>query len=469
MSNKHLSVLVIEDNEGDFVLIEDYLIESYIKIHIEHCVDFSTAKDSLKQNNNKYIAILLDLNLPDLSGVELINEVLKICKDTPVIVLTGYADINMARKSLEIGVYDFLIKDEINSSLLQKSIDFSLSRKNFISQLESERENYKQLFNFSPESIWVYDSKTYQILDINIATLNQYEYTLDELRDMHIYDLFPTEHVHHFMKKLDLSSDKQKSTYSGVFRLKKKTGELVTVEIYSADIKYLSRNCKMILSFDITEKKKLLEEIQVTSYEVEKRERERVSLSLHNGLQQILVASLIRINLINTKIEDVLDEPSYLIFEEGVKLLKEGIQTARTVAHELMPIEIEEQGLSFAIETILERYSSLKLKFKYEKNYDLESLSSNLKIIIFRMIQEVVNNIIKHAEASEANIQLNEKNKMLFLQISDNGKGFDAEHIQSKSLGLRSLKSMVNLVDGMIKINSSPGKGTTLKITLPIQ
>lgn len=96
MKSSNLSILVIEDNEGDFVLVEDFLIETYNEIHIQHCVDFNTAEECFKQNEDQYAAILFDFNFPDSNGIELISEVLQICKDTPVIVLTGYADINLA-------------------------------------------------------------------------------------------------------------------------------------------------------------------------------------------------------------------------------------------------------------------------------------------------------------------------------------------------------------------------------------
>ena len=245
-----MSVLVIEDNEGDFTLVEDFLIETYTKIQIQHCVDLSTAKKYLRQSSDHYTAILLDLNLPDASGIELINEVLRICKDSPVVVLTGYADLTLARESLELGVYDFLIKDEMNPSLLQKSIDFSLSRKNFRSQLEAERENYKALFNLSPQPMWLIHPENFKILDVNEATIEKYGYSFDECLSLTLMDLHPEGEREPLHEKLLINSDRK---IKNQFTQLKKNGEQIKVELSVKKMEFNSGQKGIIVqSTDIT-------------------------------------------------------------------------------------------------------------------------------------------------------------------------------------------------------------------------
>lgn len=249
-SSNNQSVLVIEDNEGDFILIEDFLIESFKKIHIQHCTNFSTAKKYLVQSNHKYSAILLDLNLWDLSGIELISEVLKICKNTPIIVLTGYADISLAKQSLELGVYDFLIKDEITPSLLQKSINFSRSRKNFISQLRGERENYKTLFNLSPQPMWLLQPDNLKILDVNEATIEKYGYSIEECLSLTLMDLHPPEERESLVNMLEESHDRNANNH---FTQLKKSGEELRVELSIKKMKFTTGKEGIIVqSTDIT-------------------------------------------------------------------------------------------------------------------------------------------------------------------------------------------------------------------------
>lgn len=140
-----LSIVVIEDNPGDFILIEDYLYEKFNNITIKQYTDYKTVLKNFQNEGSKCDLILLDLNLPDMSGIELINNVNTLSSHTPIIILTGYADLPLAKRSLELGVYDFLVKDEVNPALLHKSIEFAISRSSYIRQIKSQNEKLKNI------------------------------------------------------------------------------------------------------------------------------------------------------------------------------------------------------------------------------------------------------------------------------------------------------------------------------------
>jgi response regulator RpfG family c-di-GMP phosphodiesterase len=123
--SENLSVLIIEDNLGDFVLIEDYLLEKFKQINI---ITRIIQIQSITYNSTEQISvILLDLHLPDRK-VELINGILS-CFRIPIIILTGYSDLTIAKKSLQIG--RLLNKNEINTIKL-------LNRNSFVNQIEDE-------------------------------------------------------------------------------------------------------------------------------------------------------------------------------------------------------------------------------------------------------------------------------------------------------------------------------------------
>lgn len=132
MNNKSLtaiSVLVVEDNMGDFVLIEAYMSEKFERFELIHA---KTAQEAVNQllsfEKNKLDVILLDLSLPDNSGEALIQKIVSVSELTPIIILTGFEDLKFSIKSLSLGVSDYLIKDELNSTLLQKSILYTYER-----------------------------------------------------------------------------------------------------------------------------------------------------------------------------------------------------------------------------------------------------------------------------------------------------------------------------------------------------
>ena len=143
---KYLSVIVLEDNEGDFGLLEVYLIDAYQTIKIRRCGTFNDFIH-LKETNPdfNFDVILLDLHLPDSSGIQLIEQLLSMNLKIPIIILTGYAELRLAKESLKLGVEDFLIKDEISPGILYKSIGYALSRSSYIKQIQAQNEKLRQI------------------------------------------------------------------------------------------------------------------------------------------------------------------------------------------------------------------------------------------------------------------------------------------------------------------------------------
>ncbi|MBZ9650930.1 response regulator [Psychroflexus montanilacus] len=258
-TDKCNSVLVIEDNQSDFFLLEDFLIEKYHNIKITHSDDFQGAADFLTCNT--FALVLLDLHLPDLSGLELIKKVLHHSSKTPVIILTGYSDINLAQKSLKLGVFDFLVKDEINPTLLHKSIEFALSRRSYIEQIEQEIHNYERLFNFSPQPTWLLDLNSLRIINANFSATSHYGYSLAKFKKMSFLDLHPKCEKEIVEKKMKANvKDKRNYDYTHVLQ----DGEHIDVKIYCGEVKKISQGDVIIVQTnDITETLKYIETIEL--------------------------------------------------------------------------------------------------------------------------------------------------------------------------------------------------------------
>ncbi len=140
-----LSIIVVEDNPGDYILIEDYLIEMFRNVTIKQFANYKSASSFLKSEDCNCDLILLDLHLPDMGGIELIKNMIALSSQIPIIILTGYGDLPLAKKSLELGVYDFLVKDEVNPTLLHKSVEFALSRSSYFEQIENQNEKLRNI------------------------------------------------------------------------------------------------------------------------------------------------------------------------------------------------------------------------------------------------------------------------------------------------------------------------------------
>ncbi len=133
---KNYDLLIIEDNDGDFLLIHDFLAEQMFSPRVTRVKSLKQAKEVLAEQNNTYDIVLLDLFLPDGDGEALIVEIVSLCPDSPVVVLTGCANIEFGIRSLSLGILDYLVKEEINAPSLFKSIVFNIERKKTRRSLE---------------------------------------------------------------------------------------------------------------------------------------------------------------------------------------------------------------------------------------------------------------------------------------------------------------------------------------------
>ena len=241
--------LIIEDNQGDFVLIKDYLNEEFLEPAIEQAKTFTAAKEYFK-NKTSFDTILLDLSLPDANGELLVHEMVQLAGQTPIIVLTGYSDKDFGIKTLSLGISDYLLKDELTAAQLHKSIAYSIERRRINSELKESEENYRNLFDLSPVPMCVYNWETYKFLNVNKAAVERYGYSKKEFLAMTLSDLMPVEDQHKTKEETGFAV-KIKDFKKGVFRHIKKNGEIIDVEIHS-DVYSAKHKSRLILCNDIT-------------------------------------------------------------------------------------------------------------------------------------------------------------------------------------------------------------------------
>lgn len=250
VDDKNYNILVIEDNFGDFFLLEEYLKEKIKQPNIQHFERFSEFKE-MKDDVNKYDIIFLDLSLPDKSGEELVEDVLNISKNIPVVVLTGYSDFSFALKAIALGASDYLLKDELNSIALYKSIVYNIERfKNIIKIKESE-QLYADLFQLSPQPIFVIDAETFHIIDINKACEELYGFKKEELTDQSIKIILDENNI-------DFDS------HETIIRQNhfKKNKDIIVAEVKYNKIIHNGKEAIIVVSNDITKSIEHLEEIE---------------------------------------------------------------------------------------------------------------------------------------------------------------------------------------------------------------
>ena len=266
--NRIYNILVVEDNPGDCMLIEEFLEEQIAAPRLTIVSSFTRAKEHIEaQTEQKHFdVILLDLTLPDVSGEPLIREVLSLQVTIPVIVLTGYADMRFSVRSLSLGVADYILKDDLNASILYKSIIYSIERKTFINELKESERRYRELFQLTPQPMWVLDLNTQDIMDVNEAAIRHYGYTRSEFLNLKARDIRPKAERESRLEPLSQFSAShakgQRLREMGVFRHQKKNGELISVEVKAGNIRFNEQPARLILANDITENLRYINAIE---------------------------------------------------------------------------------------------------------------------------------------------------------------------------------------------------------------
>lgn len=216
------------------------------------------------------------------------------------------------------------------------------------------------------------------------------------------------------------------------------------------------------------EQKRMLEATQ-SVLTGEEKERRRLARDLHDGLGGML--SGIKLKLTNMKGNFILDENGKSDFDKALEMLDGSVRELRQVAHNMMPEALIKFGLKDALDdfcSALDSPGGTKIKFRFYGEH--QRIDQTLEIAIYRIAQELINNSLKHSAASEILIDLVQDNERISLTVEDNGKGFDIGKISEfKGLGLNSLKSRVNALNGIIDIMSGPGKGTEIKVEFSLR
>jgi signal transduction histidine kinase len=202
---------------------------------------------------------------------------------------------------------------------------------------------------------------------------------------------------------------------------------------------------------------------------VREEERTRIARKIHDDMGQALTALKIDLTWLNKKLTD--DQP--LIREKlqsMVTLINETIETVHNLSEDLRPGILDDFGLSAAIEWQAEEFQKRTgIECRINLASDESNLSKEKSTNLFRIVQESLTNVIRHANATKVEINLSEKDGILLLEVADNGKGITKAAVTNpKSFGLIGIKERVHSLGGEVDISGTPNAGTRLKVKMPI-
>ena len=347
--------------------------------------------------------------------------------------------------------------------------------KEAIDLVRSSEEKYRNLFNNNPASIFIWNPANLAILEINEAAIREYGYSREEFLGMQVTDLNAAgsgDEIKDLAINL-LVNENFKS--NAVWQHVTKLGAGRYMDITFQAIDYYGQKASLAIANNITgqielevklstERLKRQQEITAAVITAQEQEREELGKELHDNINQILATTRLYIEYAQTnagKRDELLNSAKDFIMS--------AVNGIRDLSKSLSPPSLGEVGLIVALEELFDSIREIR-KYTFHtdwKEVDEELVSEQLKLTIFRIIQEQLNNIIKHAKAKNVWIKMKLQNQRLLISVKDDGKGFNMID-KSKGVGLKNISSRAGLHNGAMQMQSEPGKGCELKVSFSL-
>lgn len=202
--------------------------------------------------------------------------------------------------------------------------------------------------------------------------------------------------------------------------------------------------------------------------ETGEKERQRIAQELHDGVGQLLSASKMKLSAFENQVENI-DNEEKKSLEQIVKLVDDSCREVRSVSHNMMASVLVKNSLDRALQEMIEPIQSDHLAIHLFTEGVVQKMDFNWEIMLYRIIQECLNNIIKHSKATVVDITLIKDAQEISLTIEDNGIGFSLDHQKGSGVGLQSIKARVAYMEGTLEINAQPGAGTVVSIHIPLK
>jgi len=207
------------------------------------------------------------------------------------------------------------------------------------------------------------------------------------------------------------------------------------------------------------------EEMRISKAIIDAQEQERrfIGGELHDNVNQILTTCKLFLEIAR-------NNPADARFIDGCYTnIQNVIQEIRNISHNLTPYTLKDLGLAAAVRDIVEKINQsgkLLIRLVSFQNLEEEKISPDIKLALFRIIQEKISNVLKHAHATELKISLSVYDGRIQVVLTDNGRGFDEKAVK-KGMGLNNIQNRVEYYKGSIQLKTAPGEGCELRVELP--
>ena len=406
------------------------------------------------------------------------------------LALGGYKNnmeiITATKAGVQLNVLISAVPVVMNNEVcnLGSSIDITDRRRAQV-ELEKAEERFAKAFYDAPVALSIQTRSEGRLVDVNESYMELFGYSRTEL-------------IGHTLAELGMNpKSEERAQYAakmaadGFLRDVEmtrctKAGETLKVLVSSVPLEMNDEECFLSTTLDITKRKKADEErehligqlnaaqeqqqlLSARLMAAQENERRVIARELHDEIGQALTALKINLQTVQRKQNNALD------LAESIAMVEHTLQQVRSISLNLPPTVLEDLGLAPALRWLLDRQGrEAGFSTSFVSSLGDTRLNSQIEIAVFRVVQEALTNVMRHAHARQVSLKLEQSNQELHLTLLDDGKGYDVEAayeraVLGNSLGLIGMQERVVLAGGRMEIESAPGKGTRIHASFPLE
>lgn len=463
-----MKVIIIEDEDAHRKLMERSIKKEYPDAQIDCFGDIEQCLKFIDQIHPDII--ITDYLLPGMNALDFLETLRECHKKVPVVVVTGQGDENVAVKAMKLGAWDYIVKSRDFFSLVPTTIEKVIRQKELKKELQKSKSLYEWERN-KLNSILASMVTPLAVIDENM-TINFVNPIFERIFGKGLIGkpwqaIFGTS-CNLGPQCLGAINDRQiqhmefVDIKGRVWHITDSPGREDGSDMRTA----------VLVFQDITKRKSYeqrLHHLSARMIDLQEGERSRISRDLHDILGQTLTALKFDAAWLKRYLSDE-DTAVKTRYDEMCGLIDSSLDTVRRISADLRPGILDDTGLAAALEWYI-------LEFKRRTGiesvmlFDLPAvrLPNHIETGIYRIVQEALTNVARHASASTVTISMKQNEDNLFVEILDDGMGIDTRKIHSPlSTGISSMRERTEILSGSLEIHSSQGKGTRVSVSVPI-
>ncbi len=480
MDPKNLTALFVGEEERDYRLIQNILSELAIaNIDIAWIQNFDEGIECAQRKDPDLI--LIDYKLSKYNGLDFMSEIRKRNCVKPVLLLTDKFDHQAEIESIRAGAETYLEKSLDNPGQLKVALLKAIERSQALNAVRRSESRMRGIFIWSSIGIVLFDLERL-IVQSNPAFSNIIGFTAEELCAMDIADDFADpDDVEKIRQKFSQVARNKRPYAKAQTRFQKRNGEWIWVDLTFSAFSETGMEPQFVIGLieDVTEKKNAQLALEDSIIKMsclsrdlisaQEKERRNIVLELHDVVGGNLGAVKYLLEQIKLK-QGKIDKSCAGLLSQIDKLVVDTLDEIERMSSSLRPPMLDDLGIIATLRWLVRKHNEIYTNIDTTLRIDIDeaAIPKAIKIVIFRIAQEALNNAANHSLGKRIEISLERIDEKILMNITDDGKGFDPAILdqvdEDLGLGLRNMTKRAELTNGRLLVATAPNKGTTIHV-----